>query len=125
MVADEVPPELMGDRYWLRQIVLNLVNNAIKFTDEGEVALQIFRQNGRYAFQVSDTGVGIPEEAQHRIFEAFEQVNNTYVGSVEGAGLGMTTLMGGEIFLESVEGEGSTFTIELPLAEVKAEEVVV
>jgi len=128
-VAADMPDKLLGDRYWLRQIALNLVNNAIKFTDEGGVTLNIFRQDGLIAFQVSDTGIGIPAAEQKRIFEPFEQVNNIYAGSVEGSGLGLsivkeiTTLMQGKVALQSVLGEGSTFTITLPLAPVEAGEV--
>lgn len=127
VIAEEMPDRLFGDRYWLRQIVLNLLNNAIKFTDEGEIALKIFQENGRVAFQVSDTGIGIPETEQQKIFEAFEQIDKTYVGSVDGAGLGlsivkeMTTMMQGEVLLESEVDVGSTFTILVPLAAAQAE----
>ena len=123
-VTEDVPDQLMGDRYWIRQIMLNLVNNAIKFTDEGEVILKAFCSENQFVIQVADTGLGIPPEAQRKIFEAFEQAHNTYVGSSEGSGLGlsivkeMTTLMQGKVALESAVGEGSTFTITLPLLQV-------
>jgi signal transduction histidine kinase len=111
--------------------MLNLINNSIKFTQEGGVTLQIFNAGTGIGFKVSDTGIGIPAESQSRIFEAFEQINNTYVGSVEGAGLGlsivkeMTNLMQGEIALDSRVDEGSTFTITLPLTAVAVKERVV
>jgi signal transduction histidine kinase len=126
-VEEEVPDLILGDRYWLRQLMLNLVSNAIKFTDEGSVGLHLFKDDGHWGFQVADTGPGIPEAAQARIFEAFEQVMSDHPGSKKGIGLGLsivkevTTLMDGDVTLESVEGEGTTFTITLPLLPVPAE----
>lgn len=120
-VADDVPDLIWGDRYWLRQLMLNLVSNAIKFTNEGSVSLSVSREREQWSFQVKDTGLGIPEESQSRIFGAFEQVSGEHAGSVKGIGLGLsivkevTTLMDGEVTLVSTLGEGTTFTVTLPL----------
>jgi signal transduction histidine kinase len=120
-LTDDVPPIILGDRYWLRQIMLNLASNAVKFTETGVVELLVFRQNGQWGYQVSDTGPGIPAEAQAVIFEAFEKLGNGHIGGGQGVGLGLSivrelvALMDGEVKLESVEGQGSTFTVMLPL----------
>lgn len=124
-VAEDVPERLVGDRYWLRRIMVNLVSNAVKFTSEGHVHLQVFKEHENWGFHVSDTGSGIPPEAQERIFDAFEQATNGHVGSTRGVGLGLSivkelvTLMGGKFQLESVVGQGSTFTVVLPLRVTK------
>ncbi|NJN54304.1 MAG: HAMP domain-containing histidine kinase, partial [Anaerolineae bacterium] len=119
-VADDLPDKILGDRYWLRQITLNLASNAVKFTEEGHVQLTVFRKDTQWGVQVTDSGQGIPAEAQERVFQAFERVSNGHVGSTQGVGLGLsivnelTTLMGGQVQMESVVGEGSTFTVLLP-----------
>ena len=120
-VADDVPPTITGDFQRLQQILVNLTNNAIKFTDEGKVALRAYMlAPDHWALAVSDTGCGISEEGQKIIFEPFrrgEEVAHKYGG----AGLGLSIakqlveLMGGEIQLESKVGEGSTFTVVLPV----------
>lgn len=120
-VAGDVPDKILGDRYWLRQIVLNLMSNAVKFTEEGSVQLFVFREDSQWGFRVKDTGPGIPAEDQERIFYAFEQASNEHMGSAGGIGLGLsiveelTTLMNGRVTIESVLGQGSTFTVTLPL----------
>jgi signal transduction histidine kinase len=117
----QLPETMKGDPYWLKQILLNLVNNALKFTDEGGVYVYFTRSGEtHWSVQVRDTGIGIPAEAQARIFEAFQQVENTNQKS-SGSGLGLSivrelvALMDGQIDLESEEGKGSTFTIRLPI----------
>ena len=128
-IADDMPGALVGDRYWLRQIMMNLVSNAIKFTDQGTVRLSLLREGENWLIQVSDTGTGIPEDARERIFSAFEQGSNGHVGSAQGAGLGlsivkeMSSLMDGEIDLDSVMGSGTIFTVTLPLHVVESEAV--
>lgn len=128
-IADDMPNALVGDRYWLRQIMMNLVSNAIKFTDNGIVRLSLLREDENWLIQVSDTGAGIPEDAHERIFSAFEQGSNGYVGSAQGAGLGlsivkeMSSLMDGKIDLDSVMGSGTIFTVTLPLHVVESEAV--
>jgi signal transduction histidine kinase/CheY-like chemotaxis protein/streptogramin lyase len=111
-VAPEVPDELVGDPHRLRQIVLNLVGNAIKFTERGEVAIEIAIESCAgegvmLHFRVADTGVGIPAEKQTAVFEAFEQADPTTTRKYGGTGLGLAIstrlvqLMGGRIWLES------------------------
>ena len=110
----------------LRQIMLNLVSNALKFTEQGEVTVSAARVDaGHLALAVQDTGVGIPAEMQERIFEAFYQVEGGYTRKVGGTGLGlsivrqMTMLLGGTITLRSAPGQGSTFTVILPIKAVQ------
>ncbi len=120
-----LPQKLVGDQFWLRQIVMNLVHNSVKFTEEGSVTVRfIKRENVFWAIQVVDTGIGIPLEAQKRVFEAFEQVNSMENSKQSGFGLGLsivaklTSIMNGKIELESEAGKGCTFTVVLPLKEV-------
>jgi PAS domain S-box-containing protein len=120
-VAADLPQPLPGDAYWLRQVVLNLVNNAVKFTELGSVKVRLFPVDREaWAIQVADTGIGIPPDAQAKIFEAFQQVDGSATRKYGGSGLGLsivkqlTTLMGGRIELHSVVGQGSTFTVCLP-----------
>ena len=118
-IDPDLPEKILGDAYWLKQILLNLINNATKFTENGsiKVCLLLADQN-HWAIQVSDTGAGIPKEAQQMVFEAFRQVEGNTRG---GSGLGLsivsqlTTLMDGKIELQSELGKGSTFTVILPL----------
>jgi signal transduction histidine kinase/CheY-like chemotaxis protein len=119
-IAPNIPRGLIGDSLRVRQILLNLVGNAIKFTDEGEVfvmvdAVEIGDQELRLHFQVRDTGIGIPPEKQRVIFEAFAQADGSNTRKYEGTGLGLTIssrlteVMGGELWVESEPGKGSTF----------------
>jgi len=124
-VGDGVPDVLVGDPLRLRQILLNLLGNAVKFTERGEVVLRIewvtATEDGcRLRFAVQDTGVGIPEELQGRLFKNFSQADVSTSRKFGGSGLGLaiskalTEGMGGTISMRSVAGEGSVFTIELP-----------
>jgi two-component system sensor histidine kinase/response regulator len=119
-VATDVPDGLVGDTGRLRQILVNLVGNAIKFTPAGEIAVRVcYRSRARGAseleFQVRDTGIGIPAERQSAVFDAFAQADTSTTRVYGGTGLGLAIssrlvgLMGGRIHLESVAGEGSTF----------------
>jgi signal transduction histidine kinase len=117
-----LPPRIIGDQFWLRQIVLNLVNNAVKFTEKGTVSVRFLRRGeDHWLIQVADTGVGIPVEAQKKVFEAFEQVKNPEMIKQSGFGLGLSivaqlaSLMSGTIELESEVNRGSKFTVVLPL----------
>lgn len=117
-----LPETILGDDYWLQQVLHNLVNNAIKFTEQGSVAVRFFRQDEQHwAMQVKDTGIGIPEEYHEKIFSAFEQVDGTATRRIGGSGLGLsivkqlTELMGGSVLLESAAGQGTTFTVVFPL----------
>jgi PAS domain S-box-containing protein len=103
----------------LRQILINLLGNSVKFTDRGQVALAVEQSGRRYTFSVSDTGPGINQEAQQRIFEPFQQAEEGDAKGGTGLGLAITRrhieLMGGLISLESTPGEGSCFRFELEL----------
>jgi two-component system sensor histidine kinase/response regulator len=119
-VAAGIPRCLVGDSLRLRQVLLNLVGNAIKFTDKGEVfvsvdAMEIGDPEVRLHFQVRDTGMGIPADKQRMIFEAFAQADGSSTRKYEGTGLGLTIssrlseMMGGELWVESEAGHGSAF----------------
>lgn len=128
-----VPDRLRGDAGHLRQVLVNLLSNAIKFTPTGEVRLEIAAngspQGGsqRLRFTVTDTGVGIPASARAKLFEAFEQADNSLSRKHAGSGLGttiakgLTEAMGGSIGFESREHAGSRFWVELPFELVAAE----
>jgi two-component system, sensor histidine kinase and response regulator len=119
-VQRDVPEVVQGDPHRLRQILTNIVNNAIKFTERGEVTLHVEvddTHEGRIAlrFSVHDTGVGIPKSRQHAIFEAFTQADGSDTRRYGGTGLGLTIaaqlvgLMHGRLWVDSEEGQGSTF----------------
>lgn len=121
-VDPNLPATLTGDADRIQQILNNLVGNAIKFTGQGKVCVQIFATDTQnWAMEVSDTGPGIPAAAQSLIFEPFQQVDGSITREHTGSGLGLsivkqlTTLMDGQILLQSREGHGSTFTVLLPL----------
>jgi signal transduction histidine kinase len=121
-VAADVPATLEGDAKRIQQILVNLVGNAIKFTEEGGVRMKVYRpEPDCWALEVADTGTGIPMEAQAAIFEPFRQLDDPARPSRAGFGLGLsivnqlTALMGGQISLESGNGRGSVFTVRFPL----------
>jgi signal transduction histidine kinase len=121
-VASEIPPLLVGDASRLEQIMINLVGNAIKFTQQGYVTISVYLPGkNTWAIAVKDTGPGIPESAQVYIFDAFRQVDGSVTRQHEGSGLGLSivqqlaTFMKGEVTLESTLGQGSVFTVILPL----------
>jgi signal transduction histidine kinase len=115
-------PEIETDRQKVKQIVLNLLSNALKFTPQGSVAIRLEHDcdAGEISIAVSDTGIGIAEENQKTIFEAFEQANSSFARRQGGTGLGLTIcrrlahLLDGRILLASRPAEGSTFTLFLP-----------
>ena len=116
----DVPVPLTADRTRFRQVVVNLVGNAIKFTDEGSVVVSVDLQGGvARAVHVRDSGIGIPGDKLEAIFEAFQQADSTTTREYGGTGLGLSIsrslcrLMGFELTVDSVLGEGSTFTIDL------------
>jgi PAS domain S-box-containing protein len=120
-IADDAPSKVTGDMQRLRQILVNLTSNAIKFTDEGQVTLHVYRPDAdHWALAVSDTGCGISEEGQKIVFEPFRR-EESVARKYGGAGLGLSiakqlvALMGGQILLESQVGVGSTFTVVLPV----------
>ena len=120
-VKDEVPELITGDPNRLRQVLLNLVGNAIKFTSSGDVHIQANARKGKLQVSVSDTGIGIAEEQQEIIFEPFTQSNASASRQHGGTGLGLAIcrqlveMMGGRISVDSLVGKGSTFHIEWPL----------
>jgi signal transduction histidine kinase/DNA-binding response OmpR family regulator len=134
-IHSEVPEFLIGDSSRLRQVIINLVGNAIKFTEQGEVVLEIGVEDCRQEevclhFSVQDTGIGIPKEKQALIFEPFSQADGSTTRKYGGTGLGLTIstflveLMKGKIWVESEPGRGSTFhfTSWLKIGEEKVPE---
>jgi PAS domain S-box-containing protein len=123
-----VPEFLQGDPEKLRQIVLVLISNAVKFTDKGQVEVSVnASEKGWWNVAVTDTGIGIPVEAQTFIFEPFRQVDGSYSRKHGGTGLGLAivqnlvTLMGGTVVVKSEPGAGSTFTVRLPLLPLESQ----
>ncbi len=121
-VVADVPPRLVGDRQRLHQILVNLVGNSVKFTEEGGVRVRVYLSDeSHWALKVSDTGCGIAPDAQKKVFDPFQRADNSATRKQAGAGLGLSIvkqlvdLMGGDITLTSQVGHGSTFTIVLPL----------
>jgi signal transduction histidine kinase len=112
---------LNTDREKLGQIVLNLLDNAVKFTEQGEIRISASQQNRSLKLAVSDTGIGIPKQELNKIFEEFQRGDSSSIKNYRGTGLGLAivkqfvNLLGGEIGVESEVGKGSVFTVSLPL----------
>jgi len=129
--ADDLPECVVGDPARLRQVLFNLVGNAIKFTDAGSVSVEVSRLSPdkrgmcRLLFSVRDTGIGVPDDMVDRIFGAFTQVDGAYTRKFQGTGLGLhivkrlVSLMGGNISLESTENKGTTVHFTLSFMEMK------
>ncbi len=124
-VMPEVAARVLGDADRLRQVLVNLVSNAIKFTESGEVVIraEVAYESGarqRIRFEVRDTGIGIAPEIQAKLFQVFEQADNSTTRKFGGTGLGLAIcrqlveMMGGEIFIESEVGQGAAFICEIP-----------
>jgi len=120
----DVPPNLPaghGDELRLTQVLLNLVGNAIKFTDKGEVAIKASATNGSFTIAVRDTGPGIAVTDQAKIFEEFQQADSSATKKKGGTGLGLSIarriilMHGGRLWVESEPGRGSTFSFTLPV----------
>jgi two-component system sensor histidine kinase/response regulator len=130
-IGEGVPQQVMGDPRRLRQVLLNLVGNAIKFTEQGEVVLEVraaaLDDKPELRFTVRDTGIGIPPQKQHLLFAAFSQLDSSSTRGFGGTGLGLAIclrlvrLMGGRIWVESEAGQGSQFHFTIPLREASAE----
>ena len=132
-IDDSLPDIVFGDDQHLRQVLVNLVGNAIKFTDRGEVELRVsvsaeHEDMLTIRFEIIDTGIGISFEDQDRIFESFQQADNSLSREHEGTGLGVTIsrelirIMGGELKLQSAPGQGSRFWFSLTLRAIEQEE---
>lgn len=128
---ERIPPRLIGDKARLRQILFNLVGNAIKFTDKGQVLLNAFPLTSpsdnrlQVLFTVRDTGIGIPDDRLKDVFEPFVQVEGSYIRSNQGAGLGLSIvrklvkLMNGELAIGTTDGGGTTIYLSLPFKTTK------
>jgi two-component system sensor histidine kinase RpfC len=130
-----IPDYLLGDDQHLRQVLINLVGNAVKFTDEGEIEVRVApgaeheeERELSVRFEIIDTGIGISSEDQERIFDSFQQADNSLARRHEGTGLGVTIsrelirIMGGELKLQSSPGQGSRFWFALTLNLIELEE---
>jgi signal transduction histidine kinase len=119
-IAPDIP-QLKTDRDKLKQILLNLLGNAVKFTERGEIKVSASREDGLLKLTVADTGIGMKKEALDHIFEEFRQADSSTSGKYGGTGLGLSivkrlvNLMGGDIGVESEAGKGSRFTVTLPI----------
>jgi PAS domain S-box-containing protein len=124
-IGPEVSP-MVGDRRRFEQIVMNLLGNAVKFTEQGSVTLRCAARQGNLAVTVQDTGIGIPHAQVRELFQPFHQLDTGITRKHEGTGLGLSIckklvdMMGGSIAVESAPGVGSTFTVTLPLPRVAA-----
>jgi signal transduction histidine kinase len=121
-IDPRLPQEIFGDDRRIRQIIINLLGNAIKFTKEGSISLEVMcPEKDCWEIQVTDTGVGISKEAQSYIFEPFRQLQSAVTYENRGVGLGLSItkqlveLMNGKIVVQSEPGRGATFTVLLPL----------
>lgn len=127
-ITEDIPPMLRGDFTRLRQMLINLTSNSIKFTERGTIQIRVSRPDSdHWQLQVADTGIGISQQELSYIFEPFRQVDGSSTRRFGGAGLGLAIvkqlvdLMKGKILVESEVGKGSTFTIVLPLQLVQEE----
>jgi signal transduction histidine kinase len=124
-------PAVRADRVRLSQIMNNLVSNAVKFTEQGQVRLRAFQEDGRVCLEVQDTGVGIKPGDLDDIFEKFRQVDGSFTRRAQGTGLGLAItrhlveMHGGNIDVRSQPGQGSTFTVRLPIDRPEAEAATV
>jgi len=121
-ISPDLPP-VLADPHRLRQVLLKLLSNAAKFTYEGEIELRVWRDDHQIVASVRDTGIGIPEKDRDKVFEMFRQLSEPIQSGVRGTGLGLTLskeiveMHGGSIWFESKEGQGTAFTVTLPILE--------
>ena len=121
LTTDLLPVAIYADAMRMEQVVINLVENGIKYTDAGSVKVRVYVENGEAVFAVTDTGIGIPQEALGHLFERFYRVDKARSRGTGGTGLGLSivekivALHGGYIQVSSKPGQGSTFTVRLPL----------
>ncbi|NKB32837.1 MAG: response regulator [Pseudomonadales bacterium] len=126
VVEDDIPEWIVGDPTRLRQVMINLVGNAVKFTNTGEITVVVDTALERIRLKIEDTGIGISKDAQSSLFEPYVQADIATMRKFGGSGLGLTivkkliTAMGGKIVVDSVPGRGSTFTVFMPLKRTRA-----
>jgi len=129
--SDTAPQYASGDELRIRQVLGNIISNAIKFCPEGAVEIEVYKDRDKWFFKVSDTGIGMTEDQISRVFDKFEQANSSITQRFGGTGLGLSIskklveLMGGELHVESEFGAGTVFTAILPLGEADVDDVVV
>ena len=120
-MIDPELPEITSDQFRVQQVIINLVNNALKFTEVGSVKVEAFLQNKQLVVRVIDTGLGIEEDQIKKLFKPFIQIDSGIARKHEGTGLGLSiskklmTMLGGSISVESELEKGSTFSIKLPI----------
>lgn len=126
---EELPKYLIGDVLHTKQVILNLISNAVKYTEEGRVTLEINASGDQIIFSVKDTGIGIRKEDMDTLFDMFTRVDMKRHRNIEGSGLGLTIAkelceqMGGQIYAESIYGKGSRFIVCLPLKSTGEEKI--
>lgn len=126
---EELPKYLTGDVLHTKQVILNLISNAVKYTEEGRITLEINASGDQIIFSVKDTGIGIRKEDMDTLFDMFTRVDMKRHRNIEGSGLGLTIAkelceqMGGQIYAESIYGKGSRFTVCLPLKSTGEEKI--
>ncbi|MBT3275845.1 MAG: PAS domain S-box protein, partial [Spirochaetales bacterium] len=127
-ISDLVPRVVEGDEHRIAQILLNIIGNAVKFTDTGGITVNCDYSEGLVIFEVVDTGIGVDQDKLDLIFEAFQQANTSTERTHGGTGLGLAicrqlaSLMNGRVYAKSQPGKGSTFFLEIPLPEVSVDE---
>ncbi|MGL1956623.1 MAG: ATP-binding protein [Colwellia sp.] len=128
LIKGTVPDYVATDKQRFRQIIINLISNAIKYTERGSVTFEVSYRSQVANFRITDTGTGISQENQELIFKPFEQIRNSHTKAIGGTGLGLTIsrslaeLMGGEITLSSTLGQGSTFAFRLMLLSINRDQ---
>lgn len=127
-VEDKIPSLVIGDQKRISQILINIINNAIKFTSKGFIHVFCRYYHSQIVFKIKDSGIGIAKEKQKQIFDPFRQVHDMLQSDQSGTGLGLAIskslaqLMKGDIYLDSKENKGSTFTVSIPLPSIQAKE---
>ena len=124
VLSPGIPQRLLGDEIRIKQILINLINNAIKYTKEGSISVSVYSQDdagmANMTYIVEDTGMGIKEESLPYLFTAYKRLDNERIKNIEGTGLGLSivkqlvTMMNGKIYVDSVYGEGSSFKVVIP-----------
>ena len=128
-VEETLPEYLIGDALHIKQVILNLINNAVKYTKKGKIFLEVCQEEKQISFSVKDTGIGIKKEDMEALFDMFMRADIKRHRNIEGSGLGLTIAkelceqMGGHIQAESIYGKGSNFTVYFPLKDAGTEKI--